>query len=81
MKTEFASEREELRVWIDAVRQLPRFLRTKDARALLDALEGAGIAKGDDLGSGADVDDIASKLGRSKDALVEALRRCPFGLG
>lgn len=81
MKTEFANDRDELRVWIDAVRQLPRFLRTKDARALLDALEAVGVAKGEDLGAGGDVDDVAQKLGRTKDALVAALRRCPFGIG
>lgn len=80
MKAEHANPREELRAWIDAVRQLPRFLRTSDARALLDALEGAGISHGRDLGTGDALDDVAHRIGRTTDAIVASLRRCPFGI-
>lgn len=81
MKTEFATELDELKHWVDAVRQLPRFLRTRDARALLDELEGAGIAQGADIAGGGDVSGVAHKIGRSPDALLSSLRKCPFGLG
>jgi hypothetical protein len=77
MRTDFANEMEELKAWVDAVRPLPRFLRTKDARVLMDALEPV-TATSDGLAQ--PFDSIAERLGRSRDELLAALRRCPFGV-
>jgi hypothetical protein len=79
MDAAYASDLDELKNWVEGVRQLPRFLRTKDAGALFDALAAVGVARGADL-DGASVDDVATRLGRERDALMAALRRCPFGL-
>ena len=76
----FATELDELKNWVEAVRQLPRFLRTPEAKLLIDDLETAGIKTGADLADDASVDELATKLGRTKDALFASLRRCPFGL-
>jgi hypothetical protein len=72
MRADFANETEELKAWVDAVRPLPRFLRTKDARALMDALENVELS--------ASFDAVAERLGRTRDDLLAALRRCPFGV-
>jgi hypothetical protein len=71
--TTFATELEELQGWVAAVRQLPRFLRTKDARALLEALEALSL-------DGLSFEDVAVRVGRGRDALLASLRRCPFGV-
>lgn len=74
MRAEHATESDELKAWVEAVRALPRFLRTKDARALFDALSAV------ELGDGATFADVAPKIGRSTEQLVAALRKCPFGI-
>jgi hypothetical protein len=71
MRADFANEMEELKAWVDAVRPLPRFLRTKDARALMDTLESVELST---------FDAVAERVGRSRDELLAALRRCPFGV-
>lgn len=80
MKTDFASDLDELKNWVEGVRQLPFFLRTKAARELFDALGAAGIANGADL-DGKDIDEVAARVGKNKDALMASLRKCPFGIG
>ncbi len=72
MRATYANELEETQAWVEAVRQLPRFLRTKDARALFDDL-----AKVELTGT---FTDVCDRVGRSQDALLTALRKCPFGL-
>jgi hypothetical protein len=72
MRATYANELEELTAWVEAVRQLPRFQRTKDARALFDDLAAADLS-----GTFADV---AARVGRSTDALLASLRKCPFGI-
>ena len=70
MRAEYANEIEELKAWVDAVRPLPRFLRTKDARVLMDALEPLTSAAD---GLSQPFEAIAERLGRSRDDLLAAL--------
>lgn len=72
MRAEHASELDELKSWVDAVRPLPRFLRTKDARGLMDALERLELTT--------TFEAIASQLGKTREDLLAALRKCPFGV-
>lgn len=72
MRTDFATEIDELKAWVDAVRPLPRFLRTKEARSLMDALEAVELAQ--------PFETVAERLGKTRDDLLASLRKCPFGL-
>lgn len=74
MRAQHATEYDELKAWVDAVRALPKFLRTKDARALFDALDAAPLGDGDTFAS------VAPRIGRSAEELAASLRRCPFGI-
>jgi hypothetical protein len=72
MRATYANELEELQAWVEAVRQLPRFLRTKDARALFDELAAVELT--------GTIGEVASRIGRPTDVLLASLRKCPFGL-
>jgi hypothetical protein len=74
-----ASDLDRLRHWVDSVKLIPRFLRTKDAKALMDGLTAVGILAGADL-VGAAFDGIAARLGSSETQLRSALGKCPFGI-
>lgn len=74
MRAQHATEADELKAWVDAVRILPRFLRTPDARALFDALAEVPLHEG------ATFADVAPRIGRSTEELIAALRKCPFGV-
>ena len=74
MRAQHATEYDELKAWVDAVRVLPKFLRTKDARALFDALDAVPLGEGDTFAH------VAARIGRSAEELAAALRKCPFGL-
>jgi hypothetical protein len=79
MKAAYASDLDELKNWVEGVRNLPSFLRTPAARALFTSLEGVGVSCAADL-DGKDVDALAQKIGTNKDALMASLRVCPFGV-
>ncbi len=72
MRATYANELDELLAWVEAVRQLPRFLRTKDARALFDDLAAIDLT--------GTFTDVAVRVGRHEDALLASLRKCPFGI-
>lgn len=74
MRATHATEYDELKAWIDAVRALPRFLRTKEARALFDDLDQVPLSDGMDFAV------VGTRIGRSAEQLRDALRKCPFGL-
>jgi hypothetical protein len=74
MRATHATEYDELKAWVDAVRVLPRFLRTKEARALFDELDQVALQDGMDFAV------VSSRIGRTADSLRDALRKCPFGL-
>ena len=65
MRTDFASEIDELKARVDAVRPLPRFLRTKEARTLMDALEAVELAQ--------PFESVAERLGAERTGVVAAL--------
>jgi hypothetical protein len=74
-----ASDMDRLKHWVDSVKNLPRFFRTREAGTLMDALANVGIISGADLAN-AVFEDIASRLGSPTEQLRITLGRCPFGI-
>ncbi len=78
------SDLDQLCEWVEGVSRIPRFLRTREARDLFDALAGAGLTEIALLrarGKSAILEVVATELGRSRDALAATLKKCPFGIG
>ena len=74
-----ATELDALRTWVDGVAQLPKLFRTREARALFDALEKAGLASVEALSDTLDLNAIARRIGQNAEILRASIKRCPFG--
>ncbi len=72
-------EMSKLGQWVDGVRAIPRFLRTREARAVFDALAEIGVKGSADLAGPLSLTRGAGWIGRTEDELKQVLGKCPFG--
>jgi hypothetical protein len=78
--TDALAPTEQLQVWFARVTtELPRVLRASWAQELVEAIEGAGVERAEQI-DGHVLEKVASARAMSVEALLALTKRCPLGI-